>query len=68
MDDGITEVTAALRATRDQLLAQLAILDGLGERMASIELSSAIEILNERLGEPTDQAEVDRLARRLFGN
>jgi hypothetical protein len=36
--------------------------------MAAIEICSAIEILNERIGEPAGQAELDRLARRFFGD
>lgn len=68
MDDETPGVAAALQAVRDQLLAQLAALDRLGERMAAIEICSAIEILNERIGEPAGQAELDRLARRFFGD
>ncbi len=68
MDEDTPAVATALQAVRDHLLAQLGALDQLGERMAAIEVSSAIEILNERIGDPTGQPELDRLARRFFGN
>ncbi len=59
---------AAVRAARDRLLRELDQLDELGERMAAIELNSAIEILNARLGEPTDPARLAELQRRYFSN
>lgn len=59
---------AAIRAIRDRLLAELAELDRLGEDIATIELNSAIEILNKRLGEPTDDNEVIALWTKRFMN
>lgn len=59
---------AAVRAVRDRLLRELDELDRLGERMAAIELNSAIEMLNERLGEPTDPERLSALQRRYFSN
>lgn len=59
---------AAVREVRDQLLRELDELDRLGERMAAIELNSAIEILNARLGEPSDPARLAELQRRYFSN
>src|SRR3546814_5848862 len=50
----------AVRAIRDSLRLELAKLDWLGEQMAAIELNSAIEILNTRLGEDGDPAETER--------
>src|SRR3546814_16116181 len=49
---------AAVRAARDRLLRELDELDRLGERMAAVELNSAIEILNQRLGEQIGRAHV----------
>lgn len=62
------ENEAELRAVRDRLLADLAELDRLGEGTAAIELNSAIEILNKRLGEPTDDNEVIALWSKRFMN
>jgi len=59
---------AAVRAARDRLLRELDELDRLGERMAAIELNSAVETLNERLGEPTDPVRLADLQRRYFSN
>jgi hypothetical protein len=58
----------AIRAVRDQLLVSLAELDRLGIRMAGNEVNAAIEVLNGRLDEETDAAEIDRLQRRHFSN
>lgn len=58
----------AVRAIRDCLRLELEKLDRLGEQMAAIELNSAIEILNTRLGEGGDPAETERLLRRHFDN
>lgn len=58
----------AIRVVRDQLLVSLAELDRLGIRMAGNEVNAAIEVLNDRLGEETDPAEIDRLQRRHFTN
>ncbi|MBB6427917.1 hypothetical protein [Sphingopyxis sp. JAI128] len=58
----------AVRAIRDRLRMELKKLDRLGEQMAAIELNSAIEILNTRLGEEDDPAETERLFRRHFDN
>ena len=57
---------AAVRAIRDRLRSELDQLDQLGEQMAAIELNSAIEILNSRLGEEADADEAERLLRRHF--
>lgn len=62
------DIEAKLRAVRDRLLADLAELDRLGEDTATIELNSAIEILNKRLGEPTDDNEVIALWSKRFMN
>jgi hypothetical protein len=67
MAEDIRDV-AAVRAVRDRLLRELDELDGLGERIAAIELNSAIEILNVRLGEPTDPTRLADLQRRFFSN
>ena len=58
----------AIRAVRDQLRSALAELDRLGVRMAGNEVNAAIEVLNDRLGEETDPAEIERLQRRHFSN
>ncbi|MBJ7438913.1 MAG: hypothetical protein JHD35_07810 [Sphingopyxis sp.] len=52
-----------VRAVRDRLFEQLALLDKLGESLAAIELNSAIEILNERVGDTASDASVDQLQR-----
>jgi hypothetical protein len=56
----------ALRATRDRLVCALAELDRLGERAAAIEINSAIEILNDRLGDAPDPGAAANLERRYF--
>ena len=58
----------AIRAIRDQLRVALAELDRLEIRMAGNEVNAAIEVLNDRLGEQTDPAEIERLQRRHFSN
>ncbi|AVA13651.1 hypothetical protein [Sphingopyxis sp. MG] len=58
----------AIRAVRDRLRSELAELDRLGERMAAIELNSAIELLTERLGEVTSETDIQKLQNRFFGN
>jgi len=58
----------AIRAVRDQLRVALAELDRLEIRMAGNEVNAAIEALNDRLGEHTDPAEIERLQRRHFSN
>jgi len=58
----------AIRAVRDQLLVSLAELDRLGIRMAGNEVNAAIEVLNDRLGEETYAAEIERLQRSHFSN
>lgn len=60
--------TVALRGVRDRLKAELAELDRLGERMAALDLNATIEILNQRLGEETDPAEIASLERRYFSD
>lgn len=59
---------AAVRAIRDCLRSELEKLDQLGEQMAAIELNSAIEILNSRIGDGGDAVEEERLLRRHFDN
>ncbi|SBV32710.1 protein of unknown function [uncultured Sphingopyxis sp.] len=58
----------AIRAVRDQLRVTLAELDRLEIRMAGNEVNAAIEVLNDRLGEQADPAEIERLQRRHFSN
>ncbi|RYY22477.1 MAG: hypothetical protein EOP62_23095 [Sphingomonadales bacterium] len=58
----------ALRAVRDTLRVQLAILDGLAESEAAIEINSCIEILNARLDEPTTAAEIEEMQRRYLSD
>lgn len=58
----------AIRVIRDQLRVALAELDRLEIRMAGNEVNAAIEVLNDRLGEQTDPAEIERLQRRHFSN
>jgi hypothetical protein len=58
----------AVRAVRDRLLTELAELDRLGERMAAIELNSALEVLNDRLGEPTSDTDIQKLQRQNFSD
>jgi len=58
----------AIRAVREQLLHALAEIDRLNIRMAGNEINAAIEVLNNRLGEETDPAEIERLQRRHFTN
>lgn len=55
-----------LRAVRDRLVAQLQILDALGENLAAIELNSAIEILNDRLGDTASDAAIEQMQRDYF--
>ncbi|HMO74438.1 MAG TPA: hypothetical protein PKD99_02070 [Sphingopyxis sp.] len=57
-----------VRAIRDALKAALVELDRLGESAAAIELNSAIEILNARLGETTPDAEIAQLQRHYFAD
>ena len=58
----------AIRAVRDQLRVALAELDRLEIRMAGNEVNAAIEVLNDRLGEQTDPADIEQLQRRHFSN
>jgi uncharacterized protein (DUF934 family) len=58
----------ALRAVRDSLREQLAILDRLGEPEAAIEINAGIEILNTRLGEPTSAEEIEEMQRRYLSD
>ena len=53
---------------RDVLVGQLALLDAIGEAQAAIELNSAIEILNGRIGETPSAEEMARLQRRYFSD
>lgn len=59
---------AEVRAIRDRLRVEMTHLDRLGEKTAAIELNSAIEILNDRLGEPTSPEEFSRLLSRHADN
>lgn len=59
---------AAIRAVREQLKAALLELDRLKIRMAGNEVNAAIEVLNDRLGEPTDPAEIQKLQRNHLTN
>lgn len=56
----------SVRAVRDSLREQLAILDSLELRRAAVEVSSAIELLNEELGEKTSDDEIAQLLRATF--
>lgn len=67
MGSGDMSHIASLTAVRDQLHVQLRSLDRLGERLASIEVSSAIEILDELIGSAATKADVDRVQRKFFG-
>lgn len=58
----------ALRGARDRLRAELVELDRLGEHLAALEVNSAIELLNLRLGEKTEPGEIEKLERRYFSN
>lgn len=62
------EMDGALRAVRDALREQLAILDRLGESAAAIEVNAGIEILNERLGEQPTEAEIEQMQRRFLSD
>ncbi|MBJ7438918.1 MAG: hypothetical protein JHD35_07835 [Sphingopyxis sp.] len=66
--DNQFETLGALRVVRDRLREQLAILDRHGEVTAAIELNSAIELLNARVGEPTSDEETMRLQHDYFAN
>jgi hypothetical protein len=59
--------SAELCAVRDRLVAQLhlQILDALGESLAAIEFNSAIEILNDRLGDNASEA-IEQMSRNYF--
>lgn len=58
----------ALRAARDALRGQLAILDRLGEAQAAIDINSGIEILNGRLGEKPTAEDIEQMKRRLLSD
>ena len=62
----VPDETKRLRGVRDVLVGQLALLDAIGEAQAAIELNSAIEILNGRIGETPSAEEMARLQRRYF--
>lgn len=62
----VSSGTKRLRAVRDVLVGQLALLDALGEAHAAIELNAAIEILNGRIGEMPSTDEMAWLQRRYF--
>ncbi|HET6526058.1 hypothetical protein [Sphingopyxis sp.] len=57
---------AEVAQIRDRLLAELDFLDGLGERLAAVELNSTIEILTGRLGEKTSPLAIETLRAKLF--
>lgn len=54
-----------LRSARDPLVAQLQLqlLDAPGESLAAIELSSAIELLNDRPGATASEAAIEQMQR-----
>lgn len=56
----------ALRAVRQALREQLAILDRLGE--AEVEINAGIEVLNLRLGEPPTAEEIEEMQRRYLSD
>lgn len=58
----------ALRAVRQILREQLAILDALGEAEAAIEINAGIEVLNLRLGEPPTAEEIEEMQRRYLSD
>ncbi|MBN8843437.1 MAG: hypothetical protein J0H88_09330 [Sphingomonadales bacterium] len=58
----------ALRAVREALREQLAILDKLGEAEAAIEVNAGIEVLNLRLGEPPTAEEIEEMQRRYLSD
>lgn len=60
--------SAELCAVRDRLVAQLQlqILDALGDSLAAIEFNSAIEILNDRLGDNASDAAIEQMQRNYF--
>lgn len=66
--DNHLERISALRAVRDSLRVQLAILDQLDEAPAAIELNSTIELLNVQLDEQTSEEEILRLQRTYLSD
>lgn len=62
------EKDMAIRAARDALYAQLAVLDRLGEIEAAVEINAGIEILNNRLGDAVTPDELDQLAHRFLSD
>jgi len=60
--------SAELCGVRDRLVAQLPlqILDALGESLAAIELNSAIEIPNDRIGNTSSDAAIEQMQRNYF--
>lgn len=52
----------------DRLVAplQLQMLDAPGERLAAIELNSAIEILSEQFGDTASDAAIEQMQRNYF--
>jgi len=58
----------SVRAVRESLREQLAILDRLQLRRAAVEVSSAIELLNDELGEKTSDDEIAQLLRTTFSD
>jgi hypothetical protein len=57
-----------MRTIRDNLIAQLSLLDALGEHLLAAELNAVIERINGLLGEPTSSEEIERLRNRYFSN
>ena len=57
---------AEFRAIRDSLREHLFHLDALGEPLVAIELNSAIERLNQRLGDPTPHQDIAALEAQHF--
>lgn len=62
------EGKVSVRTVRDSLREQLANLDRLNQRRAAIEVNTAIELLNDELGEKTSEADVAELMRRIFSD
>lgn len=58
--------TDDLTGVRQRLMAELRLLDELGEIAACIEINSAIEILTSRLDEVTSEQAVSELEKIIF--
>ncbi|MDO9363272.1 MAG: hypothetical protein Q7T60_10125 [Sphingopyxis sp.] len=58
----------SVRSVRDSLRELLAVLDRLKQQRAAMQVSSAIELLNDELGEKTSDTDVDELIHRIFSD